>query len=52
MVRLKAIRRSRKITHFYKFQFQYGAIKRIDNGNGIALTELFQFQYGAIKSTY
>ena len=34
-----------------KFQFQYGAIKRISDETRLQLMTLFQFQYGAIKST-
>ena len=33
-----------------KFQFQYGAIKRINARFGKCGVGIFQFQYGAIKS--
>ncbi len=34
----------------YKFQFQNGAIKRVQNGNVTTQLIEFQFQNGAIKS--
>ena len=49
MVRLRELRGFEAVIVIYKFQFQYGAIKRETVIGVIAILNKFQFQYGAIK---
>ncbi len=51
MVRLKVVLMRYNTCPELRFQFQYGAIKRISQKNVKELLyPVFQFQYGAIKS--
>ena len=49
MVRLRAHGINASNNRYQKFQFQYGAIKRLNKGIYFRMPYLFQFQYGAIK---
>ena len=49
MVRLKATGATGRAKKGLIFQFQYGAIKRLDGHLFADVTVEFQFQYGAIK---
>ena len=51
MVRLKVDDKTYKWIGLKKFQFQYGAIKRIHSKTYKHIGIGFQFQYGAIKRT-
>ena len=50
MVRLKGLQADVSCEMNAVFQFQYGAIKRIEKEIIQELATMFQFQYGAIKS--